>query len=96
MGVETGVAKLGDLLCEKLNSVGRVAEDDRLVDLELGSAQSRSRRCKRAHFGEEGVQTVDFLSFFDIGIVLGNTLQRELVHEVDLERLDHVSVLVVS
>ena len=34
-----------------------------------------------------------FLSFFDKGIVLCNTAQRELVHEVDLVGLDHVAVL---
>lgn len=33
--VEARVAELGDLLCEELDSVGRVAEDDGLVDLEL-------------------------------------------------------------
>lgn len=34
--VEARVAEFGDLLGEKLNAVGRVAEDDRLVDLQLG------------------------------------------------------------
>lgn len=33
--VETRVSEFGDLLGEKLDSVGRVAEDDRLVDLKL-------------------------------------------------------------
>lgn len=33
--VETRVAEFGNLLGEQLDSVGRVAEDDRLVDLEL-------------------------------------------------------------
>jgi len=31
--IVAGVTKLGDLLREKLNSVGRVAEDDGLIDL---------------------------------------------------------------
>lgn len=35
MGVETGVAQFGDFLCQELDSVGAVAEDDGLVDLEL-------------------------------------------------------------
>lgn len=33
--VETGVAKLGDLLGQKLHSLRRVAEDYGLIDLEL-------------------------------------------------------------
>lgn len=33
--VEAGVAKLGDLLREQLNSIGGVTEDDGLVDLQL-------------------------------------------------------------
>lgn len=35
VGVEAGVAELGDLLGEEFDSVGGVAEDDGLVDLEL-------------------------------------------------------------
>jgi translation elongation factor EF-1beta len=35
VGVETRVAELGDLFGEELDSVGRVAENDGLVDLEL-------------------------------------------------------------
>jgi hypothetical protein len=33
VGVEARVSQLGDLLCQQLDSVGRVAEYDRLVDL---------------------------------------------------------------
>jgi hypothetical protein len=33
--VEAGVAEFGDFLGEELDAVGRVAEDDGLVDLEL-------------------------------------------------------------
>ena len=33
--VEAAEPKLGDLLGQKLNSLRRVAEDDRLVDLQL-------------------------------------------------------------
>jgi hypothetical protein len=36
---------------------------------------------------------MDLLTLFDISIVLGDTFQREFVHEVDLVWLDHVSVL---
>jgi hypothetical protein len=35
MRIEAGVAKLRDLLCQKLDSICRVAEDDGLIDLEL-------------------------------------------------------------
>ena len=75
--VEAGVAELGDLLCEELYTVGRVAEDDGLVDLKLG---------------EQGVQAVDFLLFLHEGVILGNAPQGELVHEVDLVGADHVLV----
>ena len=35
MRVETRITQLGDLLREKLDTVGGVTENDRLVDLEL-------------------------------------------------------------
>jgi hypothetical protein len=35
MRVEARVTKFSDFLCQKLNSVGGIAEDDRLVDLKL-------------------------------------------------------------
>ncbi len=35
MNVETGITKLGDLLGKELHSLRGVAEDYRLVDLEL-------------------------------------------------------------
>lgn len=54
--VKAGVAELGYLFGEELDAVCGVTEDDGLIDLELG---------------EEGIQTVNLLPFFDIGIVLG-------------------------
>ena len=39
MDEETRVAQLGDLLCQQLHSLHRVAEDDALVDLELGGEE---------------------------------------------------------
>ena len=36
---ETRVAQLGDLFCQQLHSLDRVAEDDTLVDLELGDEE---------------------------------------------------------
>mmetsp|Transcript_15527 Transcript_15527/g.48823 ORF Transcript_15527/g.48823 Transcript_15527/m.48823 type:complete len:367 (-) Transcript_15527:133-1233(-) len=68
MDVEARVAELGDLLGEELHAVHRVTEDDRLVHLELG---------------EEGVKAVHLLLLLDECIELRDTLERELVHEVD-------------
>jgi len=36
MDVKATKTKLGDLLCQKLNTLCRVAKDDGLIDLELG------------------------------------------------------------
>jgi hypothetical protein len=52
-----------------------------LVDLELFSAgvrvlvNGRAKRRKRegTYFGEEGIEAVDFLSFFYVSVVLGDT-----------------------
>lgn len=35
MNVEARIAQLGDFLGQKLNPLGRVTEDDRLIDLKL-------------------------------------------------------------
>lgn len=75
--IETRVAKLSDLLSQKLDTVGGVAEDDGLVDLKLR---------------EEGVETVHLLLLLDEGVVLGDTTQGQLVHEVDFIRAGHVAV----
>src|ERR1700712_5112830 len=77
MTIETGKAKFCDFLGKKLNTVGGVAEDDRLVDLELG---------------EERVETVDLLFLLNKSVVLSNTAKSELVHEVDFIRIGHVLV----
>ncbi len=77
MGIETGIAKFGDLLCQKFHAVCGVAEDDGLVDLELG---------------EEGVQAVDFLLLFDEGVVLGDSAESEFVHEIDLVGISHMLI----
>lgn len=45
--IETRVAELGDLLCKEFDSVGRVAEDDRLVDLELQDRKDGTRQLKK-------------------------------------------------
>lgn len=48
-------------------------------------------RC--THPGEEGVETVDLLPLGHVGIVLGDALQGELLHQVDLIGLLQVLVL---
>lgn len=78
MRVETRVAKLSDLLCKKLDTVSRVAEDDRLVDLQLV---------------EERVQAVHLLLLFNERVVLRDTAEGKLIHEVDLVWRVHVLVL---
>ena len=45
-----------------------------------------------AYFGEQRVQAVNFLLLLNIGIVLGDTLERELLHQIDLVRVVHVSL----
>ena len=77
MAVEARISEFRDLLGEELDSVGGVAEDDGLVDLQLG---------------EEGVEAVDLLLLLDVGVVLSNTTEGELVHQVDLIRADHVLI----
>ena len=39
---------------------------------------------------------MNLLSFFDKGVVLGNTFQGEFVHEISHEWLDHMFVLPIS
>src|SRR5271168_2999959 len=62
MTIETGVAKFSNFLGKKLDAIRRVAEDDRLVDLQ---------------FREQGVQAVNFLLFLNKSIVLCDTAQCE-------------------
>mmetsp|Transcript_25134 Transcript_25134/g.68296 ORF Transcript_25134/g.68296 Transcript_25134/m.68296 type:complete len:228 (-) Transcript_25134:333-1016(-) len=67
MDVEAGVAQLRNFLGQQLHAVDRVAKDNGLVDAQLG---------------EECVEAVDFLLLLHKCIVLRDTLQGELVHEV--------------
>ena len=64
---EAGVAQLRDFLRQKLHTLHGVAEDDALVDLQLG---------------EESVQAVHLLALLNVSIVLRHALQSELIHEV--------------
>lgn len=69
MDVVTAVAKLGNLFRQQFDTLCRIAEDDRLVDLELG---------------KQGVKAVHLLPLLDERVVLCDTLQGELLHQVDL------------
>lgn len=60
--------QVGDFLGQQLDAADAVAEDDGLVDLQLG---------------EERVEAVQLLALVDKGVVLGYALERERVHEVD-------------
>merc|ERR1719261_1113637 len=81
MDVEAREAELGDLLREQLHARHAVAEDNRLVDLQLG---------------EERVQAVTLLALLHESIELRDTLQRQLVHEVDLVGIRQELVLEVE
>ena len=78
MGVETGVSKFGDFLRKQLHTVCGVAENDGLVDLQ---------------FGEESVETVNLLFFFDKAVVLRNTPKSKLVHQIYFVRIVHMFIL---
>jgi uncharacterized protein with von Willebrand factor type A (vWA) domain len=56
--VEAGVAQLRDLFGKEFDAIGRVAENDRLINLQLR---------------EKCVETVDLLPFLDVGVVLSDT-----------------------
>mmetsp|Transcript_11970 Transcript_11970/g.18083 ORF Transcript_11970/g.18083 Transcript_11970/m.18083 type:complete len:338 (-) Transcript_11970:898-1911(-) len=78
--VEARVAHFGNFFGEELDTINRVAKHDRLFD---------------AEFGKEGVKTVNLLLFFDKRIVLGDTFEGELLHEINFIRLDEIAVLKV-
>jgi len=75
MDVKARVPEFCDLLREELHAVDGVAEDDGLVDLQLG---------------EKGVEAVHLLSLLDVRVELGDATQGELVHQVDGIGFGHV------
>lgn len=77
VAVETRVAQFGNLLGKKFDTVSRIAEDDRLVDLELR---------------EKSIKTMDFLLLFNKCVILGDTTKSQLIHKIDFEGAVHVLV----
>lgn len=45
------------------------------------------------HLGKKSVQALDFLPFFHKGIILSNSLQCEVIHEVDHIWFSEISFL---
>ena len=78
MRVEARVAQFSDFLGQEFDTIGRVTEDDGLVDLK---------------FGEKGVEAVDFLLFLHKAVVLSYASKSEFIHKVDLEGIVRVFVL---
>lgn len=50
----------------------------------------------KTYLGEKSIETVDLLSFFDIGIILGDTSKRKFIHEINFVRGSHVLVLTMK
>lgn len=98
MGVEARVAQLCHFLSQELDTVGGITKDDRLINLQL-KVNSIVRSCLRNHWkrkkylGKKGIQAMDLLALFDVSVVLGNTTESKLIHEVDLVRRFHVFFL---
>jgi hypothetical protein len=68
MDVIARVSQFGNLLRKQLNAVHGVAENNALVDFQLG---------------KQGVEAMYLLPFFNICIKLKNTAEGKLVHEVN-------------
>lgn len=62
--VEARITQLRNLLSKQFNSFSTIAEDDGLRDVQ---------------FSEEGVQAMELLLLFQVGIVLSYTLQSQLI-----------------
>jgi len=72
--VEARRAEVGNLLGKQLDTCDAVAEDDALIDVQLL---------------EERVEALNLLPLVDVGVVLGDTLQSQLLHQVDLVGVRH-------
>lgn len=78
--VKAWVPELRDLLGKEFDSFGVLAEDDGLVDVELW---------------EQCVEAMEFFLLLEVGIVLGNTLQGEFIHEINILRVRNILFLEV-
>lgn len=76
--VVASIAEFRDFLCEELHPLGRIAKDDGLINLQLG---------------KECIQAVDLLPLLNEGVVLRHSLQRQLIHQVDLVGINGVLFL---
>ncbi len=68
---EAGVAKLANLAGKKLYTLGTVAKNDCLRNVQLG---------------EQSVEAVELLTLLQKGVVLGQTLQSQLICNLDVLR----------
>ena len=95
--IETRIAQFCNLLGKQFNSVGGVTEDDGLVDLQLRGEEVSSpcRKSQRycTNLGEECIQALNLLSFLDKSVVLGDTFQSQLLHEINLMGIVHIPIL---
>ena len=78
MDEEARVAELTNLAGQKLDSLRTIAEDDSLGDVELG---------------KKSVQAVKLLSFLQEGVVLCESLQSQLIRDLNVLRLRDVALL---
>ena len=72
VNVVARVAQLGDFLGQKLHTIDGVAEDNALIDLQLG---------------EERVKTMDLLAFLHKGVELRDTAKSQFIHKIDAVRI---------
>lgn len=78
---EAGEAELGNFASQQFDSLGRVAEDDSLGDVQLA---------------EERVQAVQLLPLFQVGIVLRQPLQGQFFGEAQQGCIRHVFPMEVA
>jgi hypothetical protein len=75
MDIIAGIAQLSDLFCQQLYAPSGIAEDDRLINLQLF---------------KETVQAVHLLLLLHISVVLSDSEECQFVHEVNLMRIVHI------
>ena len=78
MNEEARIAELADFPGEELDALRAVTENDSLRNIKLG---------------EESVQAVKLLSFFEEGVKLSKTLESELISDLDVLGLRNITLL---